>query len=179
MQTGRRAVMAGGAALVAGAAAPATAWQFEWPSLDEGILKLADYRGKALLVVNTASFCAFTPQYKQLESLHAHLAPRGFAVIGCPSQDFGQESGTNAEVKAFCELTYGVEFPMAAIGHVRGDAAAPFYKWVRAEKQWEPRWNFFKVLIARDGSIAGTFGADDEPGRGPLSRALKAVLAPA
>jgi len=176
MLIGRRALVAGGAALASGAASPVTAWQFEWPSLDEGTLRLADYRGKALLVVNTASFCAFTPQYKQLEALHSQLAPRGFAVIGCPSQDFGQESATNSEVKAFCELTYGVEFPMAAIGHVRGENAAPFYKWVRAEKQWEPRWNFFKVLIARDGSIAGTFGADDEPGRGPLSRALKSFV---
>lgn len=177
MAISRRATLQAAALLgVAAAPAPVTAWQFEWPSLDEGTLRLADFRGKVLLVVNTASFCAYTPQYKQLETLHSRLASRGFAVIGVPSQDFGQESGTNGEVKAFCELTYGVDFPMAAIGHVRGPDAAPFYKWVREQRRWEPGWNFFKVLIARDGSIAGTFSADQVPERGALAAAIEAAV---
>ena len=181
----RRTVLAQGAALAAltaadsRAAGPVTAWDFEFPSIEEGVLRLADFRGKVLLVVNTASFCAYTPQYRQLEAVHQGLSPRGFAVIGVPSQDFGQESGTNAEVKAFCEGTFGIDFPMAAIGHVRGQKAAPFYQWVRQERRWEPRWNFAKVLVSRDGGIAGTFGSDDEPGRGRLRAAIDAAVGPA
>ncbi len=177
----RRATFIGGAAL-AGAASlaagppPPNAWAFEFPSIDEGLLRLAQFQGKALLVVNTASFCGYTPQYRQLEALHRRLSPDGFAVIGIPSQDFGQESGSNGEVKAFCEATFGVDFPMAAILHVRGTDAAPFYKWVRDQRRWEPQWNFNKVLIGRDGAIAGTFRSDDLPDRGRLATAIQAAV---
>ena len=177
MDISRRMALSGGAAL-AGAAGPAstTAWSFEFPSIDEGQLRLAEFRGKVLLVVNTASFCGFTPQYRQLEALHRRLSPQGFAVIGVPSQDFGQESGSNGEVKAFCEATFGVDFPMAGLGHVRGADAAPFYRWVREERHWEPQWNFNKVLIGRDGLIAGTFEAGDEPDGGRLAAAIRAAV---
>ncbi len=113
MGISRRLTLIGGAALAGMAAGPAptAAWSFEFPSIDEGVLRLAAFQGKVLLVVNTASFCGFTPQYRQLEALHRRLSPQGFAVIGVPSQDFGQESGSNGEVKAFCEATFGVDFP--------------------------------------------------------------------
>ncbi|MBC7800539.1 MAG: glutathione peroxidase [Gemmatimonadaceae bacterium] len=156
---------------------PPTAWTFEFPSIDEGRLRFEDFRGQVLLVVNTASFCSFTPQYKQLGAVHQRLSGRGFSVIGVPSQDFGQESDSNSEVKAFCELTYGVDFPMTAIGHVRGAKAAPFYKWVREVRRWEPTWNFSKVLIGRDGMIAGTFSPNEEPERGKLAAAIEAAVA--
>ncbi len=155
-----------------GWAAPGGAWQFEMPSIDEGLLRFADYRGKVLLVVNTASYCGYTYQYKQLEALHRDMGAKGFAVIGIPSQDFGQEKDSNAEVKAFCELTYGVEFPMSALSHVRGAEAAPFYRWVKAERKWEPRWNFAKVLVGRDGEIVGTYSSDEEPVKGLLRAAI-------
>ena len=176
MQVSRRMALIGGVSTLAAAPAPDTAWQFEMPSIDEGTLRFADYRGKVLLVVNTASYCGYTPQYKQLESLHRDMAAQGVVVIGIPSQDFGQEKGSNAEVKAFCELTYGVEFPMAGLSHVRGRDAAPFYQWVRAARRWEPQWNFYKVLIGRDGRIAGTFTSDDEPDRGKLHTAIGLAL---
>ncbi len=172
----RRFAIACGAASLAAAPEPPTAWRFEMPSIEEGTLRFQDFRGKVLLVVNTASYCGYTPQYKQLEALHRDLGPKGLAVIGIPSQDFGQESGTNAEVKAFCELTYGVEFPMAGLSHVRGPEAVPFYRWVRDETRWEPRWNFFKVLIGRDGQILGTFSASDEPDSGRLRVAIDRAL---
>ena len=174
----RRAALIGGVALAGMAAGPvpATAWSFEFPSIDEGVLRLAEFQGKVLLVVNTASFCGFTPQYRQLEALHRRLSSQGFAVIGVPSQDFGQESGSNGEVKAFCEATFGVDFPMAGLGHVRGPAAAPFYRWVREQRRWEPEWNFNKVLIGRDGTIAGIFGSNDEPDRGRLAAAIQAAM---
>ena len=130
-----------------------------------------------MLVVNTASFCGFTYQYKQLEALHAALGPRGFSVVGIPSQDFGQEKASNGDVKAFCELTYGVDFPMSGIAHVRGAEAAPIYKWVRAQTRWEPQWNFYKVLVGRDGAIVGTYGSMDEPDRGRLRAAIEKAVA--
>jgi len=128
MDVTRRSALVGAALATVAAAPEPGAWGFEFPSIDEGTLRLADYRGKVLLVVNTASFCGFTPQFKQLEAAQRALSPRGFSLIGVPSQDFGQESGTNGEVKAFCEATFGVDFPMAGLSHVRGAAAAPFYQ---------------------------------------------------
>jgi glutathione peroxidase len=165
----------------AGAATdPGLAWQFKMTAIDDGMLDFATLRGKVLLVVNTASYCGYTPQYKQLEALHRALSPKGFAVVGIPSQDFGQEKGSNAEVAQFCELTYGVEFPMAGLSKVTGSQAAPFYKWVRAQTGWEPKWNFYKVLISRQGTILGTYGSDVLPDTGPLRDAIdKAVAAPA
>ena len=152
------------------------AWDFRFPSIDEGQLDFAAFKGRALLVTNTASFCGYTYQYEGLEKLHKAASPRGLTVIGVPSQDFNQESADNKTVKTFCEATFGVEFPMAGLAHVRGPQAAPFYAWVREQKQWEPNWNFNKVLIGRDGRIAGTFGSGDEPQGPKLSAAIEAVL---
>lgn len=174
----RRTIL--GAALATGlAAAPddsATAWRFRFPSLDGGTLDFASFRGKVLLVVNTASFCGFTYQYEALEKLHRDLGPRGLVVIGVPSQDFNQESDDNATVKQFCELTYGVEFPMVEISHVRGGQAMPFYAWVRQVRDWQPDWNFNKVLIGRDGLIKSTYRSAAEPRSPALLGAIEAEL---
>jgi glutathione peroxidase len=153
------------------------AWDFGFPSIDEGRLEFATLRGRVLLVTNTASFCGYTYQYEGLEKLHQAGSPRGLSVIGVPSQDFNQESADNGTVKRFCEATFGVEFPMAGIAHVRGADAAPFYVWVHEQRRWEPNWNFNKVLIGRDGHIAGTFGSGDEPQGTELSQAIEAELA--
>lgn len=176
MHLTRRTIIATALATAAAAPAPGDVYGFEMPSIDEGVLRFADYRGKVLLVVNTASYCGYTPQYKQLEALHRDMAKQGLVVIGIPSQDFGQEKGSNAEIKAFCELTYGVEFPMAGLSRVVGRAAVPFYRWVKAERDWEPRWNFYKVLIGRDGHIIGTFSSDDTPDAGRLRTAIEAAV---
>ncbi len=176
MELSRRAAVGGAVAVGAAGPAPGDAYQFKMTSIDEGVLDFASFRGQVMLVVNTASFCGYTPQYAGLQAVHKALAPRGFAVVGIPSQDFNQEKDSNGAVKAFCELTYGVEFPMSGISHVRGSQAAPFYKWVRGQTRWEPRWNFFKVLIGRDGQVAGTFTSDDEPERGKLRAAIEAAV---
>ncbi len=97
-------------------------------------------------------------------------------MIGVPSQDFNQESADNKTVKTFCDTTFGIDFPMTALSHVRGPQAAPFYAWVNVKRSWQPQWNFNKVLIGRDGMIAGTFGSDDEPGGPALSRAIDAAI---
>ena len=165
------------AASVARAAEPVRAWQFKFSSIDDGTLDFADFKGKVLLVVNTASFCGFTYQYEGLEKLHAALKDLGVEVIGCPSQDFNQESGKNATIKDFCDATFGVQFPMTGLVHVKGQDADPFYKWVKADQGgWEPSWNFNKVLIGRDGLIHGTFGSFDEPGGQTLTAALDKAM---
>jgi glutathione peroxidase len=155
------------------------AWDFDFPSIDSGLLNLGAFRGRVLLVANTASFCGYTYQYEALQKLHKAASPRGLTVIGVPSRDFNQESADNGTVKAFCEGRFGVEFPLAGIEHVRGAEAAPFYAWVREQRRWEPGWNFNKVLIGRNGRIAGTFGAGDEPEGPKLSAAIEEQLAKA
>lgn len=162
---------------LAAVAADTKAWDFTFTSIEDGTLDLADYRGRVLLVVNTASFCGFTYQYEALEKLHADFSPQGLTVVGVPSQDFNQEKASNGEVKDFCEATFGVKFPMAGITHVRGQAAHPFYQWVRARVGWEPEWNFNKVLIGRDGAIAGHYGSSDEPAGPVLLPAVRQQLA--
>lgn len=153
-----------------------TAWDFNFTSIEETPMPFAQYRGRVLLVVNTASFCGFTYQYEALEKLHRDNQGKGLTVVGVPSGDFNQESKTDGEVKDFCDATFGVEFPMTTISHVKGPDAHPFYKWVKAQKSWEPSWNFGKVLVARDGRIMGCFGSSDEPGSMRISRLMDHAL---
>ena len=177
----RRAILASLAALAASATEARTmeqlAWDFSFPSIEGGTLDLAAHRGRVLLVVNTASFCGYTSQYDGLQKLHESRGREGLVVVGIPSQDFNQESATEAEVKKFCEANFGIDFPMTAILKVRGPEAHPFYRWVKGARGWEPGWNFNKVLIGRDGRVAGVFGASDAPGGSRLTAALAAALA--
>lgn len=183
----RRAALLGAASVLAAATSSpsgpaaqdsgAVAWDYAFPSIDEGLIRLRDYAGDVLLVVNTASFCGYTPQYKGLQTLHEQLSARGLAVIGVPSQDFRQENDSNQAVRTFCETYYGVTFPLAAISHVRGPEAQAFYLWVDRARHWQPSWNFNKVLVGRDGRIAGTFGSDAGPESAELRGAIDAALA--
>jgi glutathione peroxidase len=157
-------------------AADRVAWNFSMPSIEGGTLDLATYRGRTVLVANTASFCGFVDQYRGLEALNRSLSARGLTVVGMPSNDFNQEMDSNGKVKQFCELTYGVDFPMSGLTHVRGPEANPFYAWVRQATGWEPAWNFNKVLIGRDGRIHGTFGAKDTPESPQLRTAIDGAL---
>jgi glutathione peroxidase len=166
----------GGGVLMA-AAKPPLAWDFSFLSIDGGTLDFRTFAGHVLLVVNTASFCGYTYQYEGLRKLFDAKSAEGLTVIGVPSQDFNQESPDNKTVKTFCETQYSIDFPLSGVSHVKGPSAAPFYAWVRATASWEPNWNFNKVLIARDGSIAGTFGSGDEPSGGKLGTAITAALA--
>jgi glutathione peroxidase len=152
------------------------AWEFSFSAVDGGQLDLAAFKGRVLVVANTASFCGYTYQYEGLEKLHQAEAARGVTVIGVPSQDFNQESPDNRTVKTFCETNFGVDFPLTGLAHVRGAQAAPFYAWVRQQTGWEPSWNFNKVLIGRDGRVAGTFGSGDEPQGQKLMQAIAAAL---
>jgi glutathione peroxidase len=139
---------------------------FTFATIDGAPLPLDRFRGKPLLVVNTASFCGYTPQYAELETLHQRYAPRGLVVLAVPSNDFGaQEPGTAAEIKDFCSTLYDATFPLAAKEQVIGPDAHPFYRWIEAElgEVGVPRWNFHKYLIAPDGSLAGAWPSAVNP----------------
>jgi glutathione peroxidase len=136
------------------------------------------YAGKVLLIVNTASKCGFTPQYDALEKLHAKYAGRGFAVLGFPSNDFnGQEPGSEAEIKEFCTLTYGVKFPMFEKVHVKAEDANPFYVKLAAASQGRyPSWNFYKYLIDRDGKVVADFPSKVTPDDAALVARIEALV---
>lgn len=160
------------AATLANAAPPG----LTFPSIDGGEIALDDWRGKPVLVVNTASRCGYTPQYEGLQALYDRYRDKGLIVLAVPSNDFRQELATEDAVKDFCEVNFGLNIPMTTITHVTGDAAHPFYKWLKAEAGFTPRWNFNKVLIAPDGSVAATFGSNARPLSAPVTSAITALL---
>jgi glutathione peroxidase len=129
---------------------------------------LADYRGQALLVVNVASKCGFTPQYKGLQALHAEYGPRGFSVLAFPCDQFGhQEPGTDAEIAGFCDTNYGVTFPLFAKIAVNGDGAHPLYVWLKSQKGGllgnGIKWNFTKFLVDRAGAVRTRYAPTAKP----------------
>lgn len=142
------------------------AYQFEFAGLEGGQLRLSGWRGHPVLVVNTASFCGYTPQYRELEALWQRYRDRGLIVLGVPSNDFGQqEPGSAAEIKQFCETNYQVDFPMAEKVRVVGAQAHPFYRWVAAElgEAGAPRWNFHKYLLDPAGHLVGAWPSQVSP----------------
>jgi glutathione peroxidase len=155
--------LAAGGPLHAQPACPANL-QHTFPRLqDEKPQNLCQFAGKVTLVVNTASYCGFTPQYKGLEALYEKYRDRGFVVLGFPSNDFAQEKASNREIAEFCESTFGVKFPMFAASHVRGDNANALFKQVTAQSNTPVRWNFHKYLLGRDGKVVGGFGSRTTP----------------
>ena len=142
---------------------------------------LCRHQGKVLLIVNVASKCGFTPQYEGLEAMHDRLAPRGFAVLGFPSNDFlGQEPGSEEQIQDFCKLTYGVKFPMYEKVHVTGADTTPLYQRLRQATGVTPAWNFHKYLVSRDGRVVGSWPSkvkpDDPALLAAIERELKAPL---
>lgn len=156
--------------------AQAAAAGFTFPSIDGGEIDLADWRGQPVLVVNTASRCGFTPQYDGLQALYDRYRDQGLVVLAVPSNDFRQELSSNEDVKDFCEVNFGLDIPMTTITPVLGQGAHPFYRWLRDEAGFAPRWNFNKVLIAPDGSVAATFGSNARPLSRPVISAITAFL---
>ena len=130
---------------------------------DEKPQSLCQYSGKVVVVVNTASFCGFTPQYEGLEALHAKYGKRGLVVLGFPSNDFAQETGSNKEIADFCENTFGVKFPMFTKTSVRGKDASPLFRQLAEKTGTAPRWNFYKYVISKDGSSVVSFNSMTRP----------------
>ena len=145
-------------------------------SIDGGALDLADWDGRPVLVVNTASQCAFTGQYKGLQALYDRYRDRGLVVLAVPSDDFRQELESAEAVKEFCELTFGLDLPMADITPVTGQVAHPFYAQVKAETGFVPGWNFNKVLLGPDGRVVKTWGARTQPMSRDVTQSIEALL---
>lgn len=130
---------------------------------DEKPQALCQYAGQVVLVVNTASYCGFTSQYKGLEALYARYKDRGLVVLGFPSNDFSQEPDDNQKIADFCENTFGVKFPMFSKTSVRGEQASPFFKQLTRLTQTAPKWNFYKYVISRDGQRVKAYSSMTGP----------------
>ena len=177
-----RAAAAGPAApavALAGAAVCPALLDHAFPELVSGKpVSLCQYRGKVLMVVNTASECGFTPQYEQLEALHRRLAPRGLVIVGFPSNDFGQqERASNKAIADFCKLNYGVSFPMFERTEVTGPRANPFHAQLARRSGTAPGWNFHKYVIDRGGNRVQSFATTTRPDDPKLVRELERLLA--
>ena len=154
------------------------AYDFAMNDLTGAPLPLAQFMGRPMVIVNTASRCGFTPQYAGLEALWQTYRERGLIVLGVPSNDFGaQEPGDHTTIAAFCAANYGVDFPMTEKLQVRGSAAHPLFQWLAAEGGFfsRPRWNFYKYLIGRDGTLKAWFGTITPPGTVRVTRAVEAL----
>lgn len=160
-----------------------TAYDVTMTTIDGKPMPFSQFKGKVLLVVNTASFCGFTPQYEALEKAQTTYKDKGFTVIGVPSGDFmGQEYKTNAEIKQFCESKFGINFPLSEKSTVVGAKATPFFAWAAATlgKGEAPKWNFHKYVVDRTGKIVGSFGSSTTPDSPEVTAAIqKAIAAPA
>lgn len=156
-----------------------SAHDFEFTLIDGEALPMRAFAGKAVLVVNTASRCGFTGQYADLQALWQRFRGRGLVVLGVPSNDFGgQEPGSEAEIKEFCEVNFDVDFPLTTKVHVKGAEAHPFYRWaVRTlGAPAKPRWNFHKYLVSPDGRLVDWFSTVTSPTSERVVRAVEAQL---
>ena len=149
---------------------------FTFPSIKGGEIKLSDWRGKPVLVVNTASMCGFTKQYAGMQSLADLLGDRG-VVLAVPSEDFEQEYASEAEVANFCKMNFGLSLPMTRIEHVAKGEVHPFFAWLKDTQGFVPDWNFNKVLIGPDGKVVATYGSDPDPMGDEIKNAVLGQLA--
>ena len=144
---------------------------------DEKPQSLCQYAGKVVVVVNTASFCGFTSQYEGLEALHAKYKDQGLVVLGFPSNDFSQETGSNKQIADFCENTFGVKFPMFTKTSVTGNQASPLFKQLSAKTGTAPKWNFYKYVISRSGQNVESFNSMADPKSKSFVREIEKQLA--
>ena len=160
---------------------PTSIYDFEALQINGQSVPLSQYRGKVLLIVNTASACGFTPQFGGLEELHKEYADKGLVVLGFPCNQFGaQDPGSNDEIASFCQLNYGVSFPMMAKIDVNGANASPLYQWLTAEAPGllgskAIKWNFTKFLVGKDGQVIRRYAPQDAPKK--LAGDIEAALA--
>lgn len=158
-----------------------TVYDFEVLQINGQSVPLSQFKGKVMLIVNTASACGFTPQFAGLEALHQTYGPQGLVVLGFPCNQFGaQDAGSNAEIAEFCQLNYGVSFPMMAKIEVNGDGAHPLYQWLCAEAPGllgskSIKWNFTKFLVGKEGAVLKRYAPTDTPAS--LTHDIEAALA--
>ncbi|MFZ4688421.1 MAG: glutathione peroxidase [Polymorphobacter sp.] len=159
---------------------PNSAFEFTMKTIDGKPMPFGQYKGKVLLVVNTASFCGYTPQYEGLQALQDAYKAKGFTVIGVPSGDFGgQEYEEAGKIKDFCESKFGIKFPLTEKSTVKGADAAPFYRWAATKlgPDKTPQWNFHKYLVGRDGRLIAAFPSKSTPMSAEVTGAVTAAIA--
>ena len=153
-------------------------YDFKINSISGDIIDLRDFKGKPVLIVNTASYCGFTKQYEDMQKLWENYREKGLVVLGIPSNSFNQEKNNNSEVKEFCEVNFNINFPMTEITNVKGDDAHEIYKWAKENhgKSAVPKWNFYKILINKEGKIEDTFASFTKPMSGKLIKTIEGIL---
>ena len=151
---------------------------FSIESISGDTINLSDFKSKVVLLVNTASKCGFTPQYSGLQKIYERYKDDGLIVFGIPTNDFNQELSKDSEVKEFCEIRFGVEFPMSSIQPIRGEDAHPIYKWIQSNVSviGQPRWNFHKYLIGKDGKIINWFSSMTSPTSEGMIKQIETAL---
>ena len=153
-------------------------YDFKINSISGDIIDLNDYKGKPVLVVNTASYCGFTKQYDDMQKLWEKYKDKGLIVLGVPSNSFNQEKKNNDEVKEFCEINFSINFPITEITDVKGDNAHEIYKWAKENhgKSAVPKWNFYKILINKEGKIEDTFSSLTNPMSKKITNIIEKIL---
>lgn len=149
---------------------------YSFTGIEGGTIDLDDYRGRSILVVNTASLCGFAGQFDDMQALQDKYGPRGLVVLAVPSNDFNQELASGAEVKEYCEARFDITLPMTEITQVTGPQSHPFYAWLAREHGFTPTWNFNKVLIGPSGEVVATWGSMPAPTSRALITQIEALL---
>ena len=153
-------------------------YDFKINSISGDIIDLNDFKGKPVLVVNTASYCGFTKQYDDMQELWERYKDKGLIVLGIPSNSFNQEKKVNSEVKKFCEVNFNINFPLTEITDVKGDNAHEIYKWAKENygKSAVPKWNFYKILINKEGIIEDTYASLTNPTSKKITKKIESLL---
>tara|TARA_Y100001954_G_C15478742_1_gene439302 strand:- start:76 stop:618 length:543 start_codon:yes stop_codon:yes gene_type:complete len=150
-------------------------YDFSIESITGETINLKDYKNKVILIVNTASYCGFTKQYDELQELWDLYKDKGLIVLGVPSNSFNQEKNNNSDVKKFCEVNFNINFPLTTITNVKGENAHELFKWAKKNhgKSAEPKWNFHKILINRDGQVEDTFASFTKPMSKKITKSIE------
>ena len=153
-------------------------YDFKINSITGDQIDFKDFKGKSVLIVNTASYCGFTKQYNDMQELWEKYRDRGLIVLGVPSNSFNQEKSDNSAVKEFCEVNFNINFPLTEITDVKGDNAHEIYKWAKANygKSAVPKWNFYKILINKEGKVEDTFASFTKPMSKKLIKSIENIL---
>ena len=153
-------------------------YDFKINSITGDQIDLKDFKGKPVLIVNTASYCGFTKQYNDMQELWEKYRDKGLIVLGIPSNSFNQEKSNNSAVKEFCEVNFNINFPLTEITDVKGDNAHEIYKWAKANygKSAVPKWNFYKILINKEGKIEDTYASLTSPTSKKITKKIESLL---
>ena len=154
------------------------AYDFSFKNIDGGEIKLSEYKNKIIVVVNVASKCGFTNQYKDMQKIWEDYQKKNVIILGVPSSDFNQELETSEKIKTFCETTFGITFPMTTKVSVKGTNAHPFYTWAKDNfgKSAVPKWNFHKIIINKEGKVVDTFSSITNPSSKKFIKALERLI---